>query len=636
MKYRPDIDGLRALAVLLVALYHAHFPGTSGGFVGVDIFFVISGYLICSLIVVELASGEFSIVRFYEHRCRRILPALFTMFALVSVIASFVLLPPDTIKFCLSLAASTLFISNIYFWHESNYFDAASEFKPLLHTWSLGVEEQFYIFVPLILFAIAKWSRSKYTPWLLFLSVASLALSVWALTHAPTANFYLLPTRFWELALGALAAISLPSRDIPRPTREIIGAVGIGLIIYSITMLTDETPFPGWNALFPCLGAVALLYAGGCGRSAFSSFLSIKPLVFVGKISYSLYLWHWPLFALARYQASRELTLLETSAVLLASLILAVVSWRYVETPLRKNTAFFGTRFIFAGSGISIILIVLIGVAGVYNKGYGFRFPDYTVRKISGVERYNAKTCFLSETQSVNDWQGNACLLTHNDGPKVLLWGDSFAAHYAPGIVEETKDLTASYLQYTASSCPPIFNYHSGAVPNCRAFNDNVPKLLATYDISTVVMSARWESLFKRGVSPRDVAATVRRLEGMGVKVYVIGQSPEFYNDVQTIFAQAGHVASTLEASAPLSFNRKINFQLESALPPETFIDPLKVLCGPTDCKYLRNGHYVIWDFGHLSAFGSWLAVANYFPYMSKESNKDPERLLFRSSASAM
>lgn len=625
MKYRPDIDGLRALAVLPVALYHAHFPGISGGFVGVDIFFVISGYLICSLITAELASSNFSIVRFYERRCRRILPALLAMLAVVTSVAAFVLLPPDMLSFCRSLLASTVFVSNIYFWKNANYFDGASEFKPLLHTWSLGVEEQFYIIVPLILFAVAKWSKSRYTPWLLSLSTISLALGIWAETHAPSANFYLLPTRFWELALGALAAISMPTGVISRAAREIIGAVGISLIIYSLTMLTDETPFPGLNALFPCLGAAALLYAGGYGKTILFTFLSTKPLVFIGKISYSLYLWHWPLLALARYQAGRELTVLETSIALLASLIIAVASWRYVEIPFRKNTISFNSRFIFAGSGISMILVAIIGVAGISSQGFAVRYPNFAVKAISGVERYNGNKCFLNENQSVNDWQGNKCLLTHINGPTVLLWGDSFAAHYAPGIVDEAKYLSANYLQYTSSSCPPIFDYYSGSVPNCRAFNDNVPKILAQYKISTVVMSGRWESEFKRGVSPSDVAATVTRLKEMGVKVYVIGQSPEFYNKVQIIFAQAGYDANTSEASAPLSFNRKINFELESVLPADAFIDPLKVLCGPTDCRYLREGQYVIWDYGHFSAFGSRLAVASYFPFIS---NEDPERLL--------
>lgn len=215
MQYRLDIDGLRALAIVPVVLFHAHVFGLSGGYVGVNIFFVISGYLICSLIIAELARGDFSIIRFYERRCRRILPALFMMFVVVATIAAFVLLPPDMAGFCRSLISSTFFVSNIYFWRDASYFDGASEFKPLLHTWSLGVEEQFYIFMPLILYAISKWSKSRYTPWLLLLSLASFVLSVWGLTHAPTATFYILPTRFWELALGALVANYRPEKDAP-------------------------------------------------------------------------------------------------------------------------------------------------------------------------------------------------------------------------------------------------------------------------------------------------------------------------------------------------------------------------------------------------------------------------------------
>ena len=617
MKYRSDIDGLRALAVLPVVLFHAHVPGLSGGFVGVDIFFVISGYLICSLIVAELARGDFSIVRFYERRCRRILPALFAMFIVATLIAAVVLLPPDMAGFCRSLVASTFFVSNIYFWRSSSYFDGASEFKPLLHTWSLGVEEQFYIFVPLILFAISRWSKSRYTPWLLSLSAASFALSVWGLTHAPTANFYVLPTRFWELAVGALVAVALAGPVLPRVARELIGAAGLAAIVYAITMLSDESPFPGWNALYPCLGAAAIIVVGGRGGSAVSSLLGSRPLVLVGKISYSLYLWHWPLLALAKYQAIRALTPIELAAVVLASFVAAIVSWRWVEMPFRQNTGFFDSRRMFASSGVAMALATLVAVAGLVSDGFGFRYPHFTQQSISGTERYNERTCFLDEDQNFQAWRGDACYLGRGRGPTVLLWGDSFAAHYAPGIADESKNLSVDFLQYTASACPPIFDYYTATRPHCRDFNDNLPKILAQYKVTSVVMVGRWESLFKRGVSPEQVAATVKRLDEMGIKVYVIGQSPVFNNDVQTIFAQTGHVASTAEASAPLSFNRDINGKLAAVLPPGTFIDPLSSLCQPKGCDYRRDGQYVVGDMGHFSSFGSKLAVASYFPFVA-------------------
>ena len=329
MKHRSDIDGLRAVAVLAVVLFHARVPGTSGGFVGVDIFFVISGYLISSIIATELRANTFSVVKFYERRCRRILPALFVMFAVVFVLAAAVLLPPDMVAFCRSLLSATFFVSNIYFWKTSTYFEGASQFKPLLHTWSLGVEEQFYIVMPLVLMLVARRARAAYAPWLLGLFVGSLLLSVWGVTHAPNATFYVLPTRFWELTTGALVTLGMRKRTLPRPVLELIGAAGLGLCVGSIALLSEVAPFPGWYALIPCLGAAAILYQGAIGDSAVTRILSAKPLVFIGQISYSLYLWHWPLLSLAKYEMStRTLSGLEVATVLVAAFLVSVASWR--------------------------------------------------------------------------------------------------------------------------------------------------------------------------------------------------------------------------------------------------------------------------------------------------------------------
>lgn len=618
MKYRKEIDGLRAIAVLSVIFCHAQVTGFSGGFVGVDVFFVISGYLICSLITSELSLNEFSILRFYERRCRRILPALFVMLAVVSGISAFILLPPDMDGFCRSLIAAILFASNMFFWQSASYFDGASQFKPLLHTWSLGVEEQFYIFVPLILFAISKWFKSKYSVVLSGISILSLALSVWALSHAPTANFYSLPTRFWELALGALVATSLSSKADSRLMREVIGMLGLGMIIYPVIMFSDETPFPGFNALFPCLGAAAIIFASDKDNSFSSKILSTGPLVFVGKISYSLYLWHWPLLALLRYQVSRDLTVPEVVAVLTTSFIFSVFSWRYIETPFRKNTLFFTRKVVFSSSTIAICMVAAVGLLGVSSAGYSSRFPSFKEQNISGIERYNSNTCHLLQHQTFDAWRGSECFLTSNHTQKALLWGDSFAAHYVPGIVDEAKRLDVDFLQYTAAACPPVFGYYTAASPHCREFNDNMPKLLSQYGITTVVMSARWESLFKRGVLPSDISTTVKRLNEMGINVYVIGQSPVFNNDVQRIFAQTGSDDHTPVSSATLSFKPDVNSKLKSALPSGVFIDPLLTFCRKNDCTYRLDNQFIVVDVGHFSSFGSKLAVGSYFPFLSE------------------
>jgi peptidoglycan/LPS O-acetylase OafA/YrhL len=621
MKYRPDIDGLRAVAVLSVLLFHAHFPATSGGFIGVDVFFVISGYLICGIVANDIANNKFSLVKFYERRCRRIVPALLSVTAVVVCLAGFVLLPRDMESFCRSLVATVLFSSNIYFWRTTKYFDGAAEFKPLLHTWSLGVEEQFYIFMPLILFCIARWSKSRYGSWLFPLSIASFLLSVWGLTHGPTASFYLLPTRFWELATGALIAVAMPSRSIHSKIRETLGAIGVFLIVYGVIRLSEESPFPGWNALFPCLGAAAIIYSGMQTPTVVSNILASRPLVFVGKISYPLYLWHWPLLALAKYQVGRELSILETSVVLAVSLFLAIASWRYVETPVRLNTQFFNSRCVFAGSFAAILLITSLGLAGTSSRGFSFRYPGFAAKRIPGQELYKRGTCFLGENQTFRDWRGNECLLTRGHSQTVLLWGDSFAAHYAPGITAAEKDVTVNVMQYTADACPPLFGYYSAARPNCSEFNENVTKLLREYDISAVIMAGRWESLFKRGTSPGSLAATADALKRMGQQVYVIGQSPVFYNDVQILFAKAGYPTDVREAAAPVSFNREINSRLAESLPHVTFIDPLSALCDSSACNYLRGGQYIVTDVGHFSLFGSQLAVASYFPFISPRTN---------------
>lgn len=617
MKYRADIDGLRALAVLPVVLFHAHVIGFSGGFVGVDVFFVISGYLICSLITTELKNNDFSIVRFYERRCRRILPALFAMFFVVAVLAFFVLLPPDMDGFCKSLISSTFFVSNIYFWRSSSYFDGSSEFKPLLHTWSLGVEEQFYIFVPLILYAIARWSSARYTRWLLLLTFLSFLASVWGLTNAPTANFYLLPTRFWELAVGALLAVNASTLKTSRAVNDALGLTGIALIAFSVGMLSEESSFPSWNALFPCVGAALVIYSGGSGDTFVSRLLSTKVFVSVGKISYSLYLWHWPLLALTRYQVARELSPFDVAAVLLASFIFAILSLRYVEMPVRQNRLVFNSKFVFKSSIAVMVFATVSGVAGVVSGGGAFRYPNFAEQVIPGRERYNGPICYLDEKLSFRGWQGDQCFLTNGHQKTVLLWGDSYAAHYVPGIVDQADSITVNILQYTLSACPPVFDYYTAGRPECQAFNNNLPAILKKYGVSTVVMAGRWESVFKRGVSPDAVVATAKRLIGMGVEVIVIGQSPVFNNNVQTLFAQSSLPADALEASAPLSFRREINSRLAATLPAGTFIDPLATLCGAADCDYRRDGKFVVWDVGHFSSFGSNLAVMSYFPFFS-------------------
>jgi peptidoglycan/LPS O-acetylase OafA/YrhL len=574
LRHRADIDGLRAVAVLPVALFHAHFAFASGGFVGVDVFFVISGFLICSLIAEELAQGEFSILRFYERRCRRILPALFAMFVGTSALGALWLMPPDLVGFGRSLLSSVLFVSNIYFWKDSGYFDGAAEFKPLLHTWSLSVEEQFYLVVPYLLLGISVFFRKRYLTILLPVALGSLALSNWAVSHAPNAAFYLLPTRFWEILMGGLLAVSGVSGPADRRLRQALAALGLAGILGAIAYYSEETRFPGLKALLPCAGAALVLYAGmgpaaAAGSRApaprdatlVSRLLGSRPLAFVGKISYSLYLWHWPLFALYRYRLARELTLLESLVILGLSFALATASWHFVEKPFRHAASGLDRRLIFRAAAAGALVMASFAGTAMATGGLPSRTPGFERIVPPGQNEYDsggAGACFLDDNQTFADWGGERCFVTRGRGPNVLLWGDSFAAHYVPGIKHQAAHVHADILQYTLSACPPVFSFDTLSNPACRAFNDHVLEVIAAYQVRGVVISSRWDYAFRRHVEPSQIAETVARLQQLGVAVR---------------------------------------------------------LCRLPSCPYRQAGLFMMCDEGHFSARGSEIAVASYFPY---------------------
>jgi peptidoglycan/LPS O-acetylase OafA/YrhL len=623
IRYRADIDGLRAVAVLPVVLYHAHLAGFSGGFVGVDVFFVISGFLICSLIVEELRRGEFSILRFYERRCRRILPALFAMFLGTSALACVVLMPPDLASYGSSLLSSLAFVSNVYFWKVSGYFDGSAEFKPLLHTWSLSVEEQFYLVVPYLLLGICALFKKRYLTLLVPFALGSLALSDWAVSHAPNAAFYLLPTRFWEILLGGLLAVSSAQGPARRPLREGLALVGLLGILGATAFYSDETRFPGLAALAPCMGAALIIYAGLSGESLVGRLLSSAPFTFVGKISYSLYLWHWPLFALYRYRVARELTSLESVVLVALGFALAVASWHFVERPFRQARGGVPRRLVFVGAGAGAVAAATFAGTALATNGLPSRVPGFEIVAAPGEQEYDAggsDDCFLGDPQTFADWGGERCFVTRGRGPRVLLWGDSFAAHYVPGLAHQAEHLHADFLQYNLSACPPVFGFDTMSSPSCRAFNDHVADVIRDYGIQAVVVSSRWDYAFKRHVQPSDIRASLERLRGLGVAVSVIGQSPLFGNQVQTLFAQSGGARTQSDGWGQVSFSADLNHKLAASLPDGvTFIDPLEHLCQLPACRYRDNRTFLFSDEGHFSAYGSELAVARYFPYFDRD-----------------
>jgi peptidoglycan/LPS O-acetylase OafA/YrhL len=355
--------------VLSVLLFHAGVEVFSGGFVGVDIFFVISGYLITTIIHREVESGRFSIAHFYERRFRRILPA-----AAVVVVAVFVageLLFPlhHQDNLARSAIAAALFSSNIYFYLESGYFADPANTMPLLHTWSLAVEEQFYVVFPLVMLSIAKFGKGQYAIWLPVLAVASLITCVVVTEENATAAFYLGHTRAWELLAGSLLAVNVFPALRDQHTREFVALAGTLMVAFSVLFFSELTIFPGLAALLPVLGTVMIIHSGTGGETTVGRCLSTRPLVFVGLISFSLYLWHWPVVVFAQYYSVVALTPALIILVLCASFFLAVVSWRYVEMPFRKKRIAAERRQMFRVSAALTFGLVTIGAIGIYGQG---------------------------------------------------------------------------------------------------------------------------------------------------------------------------------------------------------------------------------------------------------------------------
>jgi peptidoglycan/LPS O-acetylase OafA/YrhL len=361
MNYRREIDGLRALAVLPVILFHAGFELFSGGFVGVDVFFVISGYLITTIILAELEQEKFSIVNFYERRARRILPALFLVMLFCLPFAWVLLTPADLNSFAKSLIAVPLFVSNIFFWRDGGYFETAAELKPLLHTWSLAVEEQYYVLFPLFLMFFWKLGKRWILATLIFVFLASVTLAQWGSYAKPVASFYLLPTRGWELLIGAFSALYLSTenrKEFSKILSDFLGWLGVALILYAVFAFSKATPFPGLYALIPTLGT-ALIILFATQQTTVGKFVGNNLFVGLGLISYSAYLWHQPVLAFARHW-STELDQLLILLLVTLVLLISYLSWRFIEQPFRSK-AKFNRKFVFTSSFLVGLIFIFTG-----------------------------------------------------------------------------------------------------------------------------------------------------------------------------------------------------------------------------------------------------------------------------------
>jgi peptidoglycan/LPS O-acetylase OafA/YrhL len=490
--------------VLPVILFHAGFSVFSGGFVGVDVFFVISGYLITSILISEMENGNFSILKFYERRARRILPALFVVMLACIPFAWMWMLPEQFKDFSESIVAVIFFVSNILFWREEGYFAGPAELKPLLHTWSLAVEEQYYLLFPIFLLLFWRLGRNWLLAIIILLALGSLALSEWGWRNAPSPNFYLAPTRAWELLAGSICAFLTNGRE--QRSSNLLSLTGLALILFSIFQYDEYTPFPSVYALAPVGGsALIILFAGR--RTLVARLLSTAPFVGIGLISYSAYLWHQPLFAFARLRSLTEPSVMLMAGLALASLALAWVTWLFIETPFRKKpfVLLSGKRALFATSGVTGIAFVCFGLSGILADGFKGRINENAMRYDEAVlgspfASFPPDGCAFETRMNFKPPQHPIQKCAERNASElidVMLIGDSHATMISGVLGPELRQKNIGYYKYRLLACPPLPGLvrYEGKVKSgipCGAMNEDAFNYARDANISTIVLFGRF------------------------------------------------------------------------------------------------------------------------------------------------
>jgi peptidoglycan/LPS O-acetylase OafA/YrhL len=625
--YREDIDWLRAIAVLAVVAFHFEMPAVFGGFVGVDIFFVISGYLITGIVQSEVKSGTFCFVQFYERRVRRLLPALYAMVALTMIPSFHYLLISERSEFFRSVAAVVTFTSNFFFWFQAGYFDHAAVEKPLLHTWSLAVEEQFYLALPILLWVLLRIFRGhRIALPAVFgaLGLASFALCVWLMNTDRSANaFFMSPPRAWEFLIGGLVAT--PGFPVLRNAlgQQIARGVALMLIAIPIFSLRQGPGFPGFNALAPCIGAAMFIWSGiGVPTQKRSPTSPLNVAKFFGQISYSLYLWHWPLFAFARFSKSGlVLDAIDKSALFALTVVISWLSWQFVEQPFRNGTlaptrraalriAGLATVVLLAGSAIGTVFSRTPSDADRVAAELG-AYDTYDIRAL-----YRHHSCFLAE----GDVFEEVCLALASGKTNVLLWGDSLAAHYYHGFSETTDRQSVHLLQANQSECMPTL-IAAGGKASCRSFAKQMDAFFRERKPDLVIISAHWiqygrPQWFDGMIA--DVKQTISRLNDAGIPAVLLGPGPQFRGRLPSMLVRA-HLrnvdARFQDFVLPELF--ALDQKMKAALPAHdrfSYISVLDAACPGRQCPLTIDGVPLVWDAVHLTAQGSVYVVAKLLP----------------------
>lgn len=644
--YRRDIDGLRAIAVTSVVLYHAGLAFLPGGFVGVDIFFVISGYLIGGILLREVGEKRFKFTEFYARRARRILPALIAVVLATCAFAAVFLSSMELKAFGTSAMSALGGVSNIRFWQSNGYFTPDAHFDPLLMTWSLGVEEQFYVAFPFLLLALAKLSSRTRIIVLTGLTVISFAIAQVMIAADSQAAFYLLPARAWELAIGALlACIHMETNKHSKPAQwrvEAQGALGLVLLAVSIATFNEHTPVPGWPMIAPVIGAALLLDSRGSFVNRV--LLSAGPMVFIGLISYSWYLWHWPLITFARIASLDVPPLPAMLTLAVTSFLLAIASWRWIEQPFRHRklpAPAILVRYVAAG-----VVAVSVPVAFRVTDGWGQRLPATTLAIEHVIEQGRGTPC-LRDYGDVDILRNEECLPGPKGKAAIAVLGDSHAAALAGGLTELAVEQGVRPLFYVKSSCTPLAGvtvqeaWHRPQASECASYlRTAVAEIVADPDIKLVVLAAYWA--IDSWVSADDLTTPLDRqaaldtgLNGMidtlhaaGKEVVVLGDVPRMRFDVPRyamgLTLPVRRVAIDVLADSPTLTEETVGPDLMSSAVVQanaqlrkivgkredaSFVDLAAEFCTPEHCRFSKDGELWYFDEAHLSARGSLHAV---------------------------
>jgi peptidoglycan/LPS O-acetylase OafA/YrhL len=571
VKYRGDIDGLRALAVVPVVLFHAGMPGISGGFVGVDVFFVISGFLISQIIASEIGESRFSLARFYERRVRRILPAFLFVTAITCLASLLLLLPQDLAPFGDSLWAAALSGSNIQFWLESgDYFAGKSDLKPLLHTWSLGVEEQFYVVFPLLLLAVSRLRAWRFLKLIVVVGlVLSLALSIYATSNYSIAAFYLLPTRAWELLAGTLLAIGVSPPLARRLHAEIVSALGLAAIVVSVLLFNDTTPFPGWAAIAPVAGAAMIIHAGSASaQTLVGRLLATSPMRWIGLISFSLYLWHWPLIVFTKYYFIEPSPGLMAAVVALA-FVLAYLTWRFVEQPLRRAKPGGSPRAALVIGATALVVSACAGAVLTKTDGLPGRISPEIVRLSEKATHQGPhRECGLAfdKKRTVD----TLCVLgAPGVPPTFLVVGDSHADAMAAAAFEAGAAVGQSGYQISATGYRPVLGYRKRGEPEKYAYlNPLVEKLLDTHpEVREIIVVVYWKAAV---VTDDYIDAQGRRISGQAAMSRGLNALIDRYPDRRFLVTTSTADSFTF-GGQPAARARMFHRPFEPRVPRETF-----------------------------------------------------------------